>query len=261
MTQDKREAPDATSQDVGAFLNLEYQETHRYFLQIESTMHDVLKFYSVSLLALISVSVGLAEFVLGGDSEVPLYAILAGLWFVFTVVGLLELHYYVELRIRKIKMVEQLAAIRDHYLGSNDNLTRLLRLIPSVSESPPFLRRPSAEWYSVLYFCAANTGVLVFGLFSADKEWQFFPDPFGPSGSATALVLLAFGLVSFLYQFYSATASAFVEDLKREGEVGKSQYRLFPHDQVPHLFAPMNLAARAIESYVRRKRGRPSDNA
>lgn len=260
MTQDKPDAPNATSQDVGAFLNLEYQETHRYFLQIESTMHDVLKFYSVSLLALISVSVALAEFVLQEDTDVPLHAILAGLWFVFTVVGLLELHYYVELRIRKIKMVEQLAAIRDHYLGSSGGLARLRRLIPSVSKSPPFLRRPSAEWYSVLYFCAANTGVSVFALVSANREWQLFPDPFGPPGTATALILLGFGLVMFLYQFYSATASAFVEDLKREREVGKSQYDLFAHDQVPHLFKLLNLLARAIESYVRHKREGPSDN-
>lgn len=258
--EDESNADTIQAKNLASFLNLEYQETHKYFLQIESTMHDVLKFYSVSLLGLISVSVALAQFLLGDGAEVPLHATLTALWSVFTVVGFLQLHYYLELRIRKIKMVEQLAAIRDSYLGSSPNLRGLIRLIPSVRKSPPFLRRPSAEWYSVLYFCAANAGVGVFAFFSANREWDFLPDGLGPGQTTRSLIFSAIGLALFLYQFYSATALAHVEDLKRESEVGPSQYDLFAHDSVPHLFWPLNWIARVIEAYTRHKRTRGRSN-
>lgn len=253
MSQDEPNAggDTAQSQTLGAFLNLEYQETHRYFLQIESTMHDLLKFYTVSLLGLISVSVALAEFVFQDGAEVPLWATLAALWFVFAVVGLLQLHYYVELRIRKIKMVEQLAAIRDHYLRPHKHLAHLLRLIPSVPKSPPFLRRPSAEWYSVLYYCAANTGVALFAIFSLDKEWGFLRDLVGPRYTASALILSACALALFLYQFCSVTALAYGQDLKREQEVGESQYDLFVHGEVPRVFQVINWVACRTEAFVR----------
>src|SRR5262245_36652218 len=110
-------------------LEIELQETNKYFLQIESTMHDAMKFYSTLVLGVITASIALASMeVKDALSTAPSLITsqshkmrwLGFLWLVFAAIGYLTLLYFLELRIRKVKMIDRLAAIRD-YLATREH--------------------------------------------------------------------------------------------------------------------------------------------
>ena len=68
-------------------LELEFQETQKYFLQIEATMHDVMKFYSTLVLGVITASIALASMVMQTGSGLPTLRSLAKINYPFTLLG------------------------------------------------------------------------------------------------------------------------------------------------------------------------------
>src|SRR5438132_812538 len=155
-------------------LEIELQETNRYFLQIESTMHDVVKFYSTLVLGVITASIALAEMeakTTGGKTLIPSGASklrwLGFLWLMFAGIGYLLLRYFFELRVRKIKMIDRLAATREYLAGRDGGtiaawLNNTEIFITGVKHSPPYLRRPCGEWYLMLYLSAVNAVAIGF---------------------------------------------------------------------------------------------------
>jgi hypothetical protein len=234
-------------------LEIELQETNRYFLQIESTMHDAMKFYSTLVLGVMTASIALASMEV---SDAPLSLIatraqkmrwLGFLWLVFTAIGYLTLLYFLELRIRKVKMIDRLSAIRDYLAarehGSAEALLRNQALfITGVRRAPPYLRRPCGEWYLMLYLCILNaTG---FAFFVWAFQWLVIG------------WLVVIGVTAFLAQFWTVTAWAFKEDTKRSQTFGESEYSFLPHREVPALFKVFNGIAMAIEVIIRWMRRR-----
>jgi len=232
-------------------LEMELQETNKYFLQIESTMHDAMKFYSTLVLGVITASIALASMdVKAASSAAPSLITtqaqkmrwLGFLWLVFAAIGYLTLLYFLELRIRKIKMIDRLAAIRD-YLATRDAgaVASLLRndalFITGVLRSPPYLRRPCGEWYLMLYLCILNAVGISFFV------WAFQWLAIG--------WLLGMGVVAFLWQFWTVTAWAYKEDTSRSAKFGERNYTFLPHGEVPGLFKIFDLVAAAIEGMIR----------
>jgi hypothetical protein len=237
-------------------LEMELQETNKYFLQIESTMHDAMKFYSTLVLGVITASIALASMEVkaassGAPSLITTQAQkmrwLGFLWFVFAAIGYLTLLYFLELRIRKVKMIDRLSAIRD-YLAARErgNVETLLRndalFITGVSWSPPYLRRPCGEWYLMLYLCILNA--MGIGFFIWAFQWL------------TIGWLFAAGVAAFLWQFWTVTAWAYEEDAKRAVKFGESKYTFLPHEDVPGFFKIFDRIARTIEAMIRWKRGK-----
>jgi hypothetical protein len=235
---------------------MELQETNKYFLQIESTMYDAMKFYSTLVLGVITASIALASMEVEAASsgtpslittQVQKMRWLGFLWLVFAAIGSLTRLYFLELRIRKIRMIDRLAAIRD-YLATRDGgavatlLTNDAVFITGVLRSSPYLTRPSGEWYLMLYLCILN--VVGIGFF----VWAFQWLPIG--------WLLAVGLAAFLWQFWTVTAWAYEEDTTRAAKFGERKYTFLPHGKVPGLFKIFNLIARAIEGMIGWKRGK-----
>src|SRR5438309_9811597 len=110
-------------------LEIELQETNKYFLQIESTMHDVIKFYSTLVLGVITASIALASMEVKAASsgapsliatQVQKMRWLGFLWLVFAAIGYLTLLYFLELRIRKVKMIDRLSSIL-YYLALRES--------------------------------------------------------------------------------------------------------------------------------------------
>lgn len=235
-------------------LEVELQETNKYFLQIESTMHDAMKFYSTLVLGVITASIALASMEVksaasGTPTLIPTEAQkmkwLGFLWLVFAAIGYLTLLYFLELRVRKIKMIDRLAAIRD-YLATRDHgaVETLLRndavFITGVLKSPPYLRRPCGEWYLMLYLCILNATAVGFFV------WAFRWLPIG--------WLVVVGVAAFLWQFWTVTVWAYREDMKRATKYGQSTYNFLPHREVMGPFKVFDLIAGAIEGAIQWKR-------
>jgi len=231
-------------------LEMELQETNKYFLQIESTMHDAMKFYSTLVLGVITASIALASMEVkaassGAPSLITTQAQkmrwLGFLWLVFAGIGYLTLLYFLELRIRKVKMIDRLSSIRD-YLATRERgaVETLLRndalFITGVTWSPPHLRRPCGEWYLMLYLCMLNA--VAVGFFVWACQWL----PIG--------WIIVVSLATFLWQFWTITAWAYGEDAKRAAKFGESKYTFLPHKDVPGLFMIFDKIASAIESII-----------
>ena len=232
-------------------LEMELQETNKYFLQIESTMHDATKFYSTLVLGVITASIALASMEVKAASsgapslittQVQKMRWLGFLWLVFAAIGYLTLLYFLELRIRKVKMIDRLSSIRD-YLATRDrgSVETLLRneaiFITGVPWSPPYLRRPCGEWYLMLYLCILNA--VGIGFFVWAFQWL------------TIGWLVAVGAAAFLWQFWTVTAWAYREDANRTAKFGESKYVFLPHKDVPGLFKIFDKIAGAMEAIIR----------
>ena len=108
---------------------------------------------------------------------------------------------YTELRVRKIRTLEEMAAIRDRYneLGKEIgiDLSKRLKMVTSVASSPPFLRRPCEDWYTVILMSFVNAvalGVaLAFFGFVVTPNWIKYSS--WGKGSVIGLGLLVFGFL------------------------------------------------------------------
>lgn len=224
-------------------LELEFQETQKYFLQIEGTMHDIIKFYSTIVLAVVTASIALAS--MQGPTEQAKLKWLSILWLALAATGYLILLYFFELRIRKVKMIDRMAAIREYFANrEHGSIEGWLRndavFITTVPKSPPYLRRPSGEWYLMLYLSALNSTAAAFVAWGLAFHWI---------GSLWAIVGGA--LVIFFGQFWTVTASAHKQDLDRARRFGQSTYSFLPDREVPFLLKPFDWVACAIEGVTR----------
>ncbi len=239
------------------FLLREYQETHNYFNNVERSMADLLRFYNSILAIMIPVSAVLFQY-LKNDKNL-LFWVMTALSVVVCLLGLYVFGMYIELRIRKIKTLEQIAIFREKMIEANQALSNILKMIPSISECPPYLRRPSSEWYTVSYISFVNglVAAVASGFFIRTKFFQriidVFPD-FVPKflGIVLPILILVF-FAKFLFKW--ATKYCFIYDLKREREYSvKNRYSfLDPSPYFPRLFWLAKWIAERYESKLQRE--------
>lgn len=229
-TSSKPSAPDPSS-----FLSREYSETSTHYLEVESRMHDVLKLFITLLLGLLAASFTFAQvFALPvgdppTDKVVPdkVWLGLSAVWLGFLVLSSLLRHYFIELRVRKIRFLEQIVAIRKAVTDASPDISSTLRLISGVEKAPPYLRRPSAEWYGIIYMSLTSGAVLASTL--AALSWVFFKWP--PAVLIPAAVVIFTGYTLICYG--SIVKFAYEHDLQRQEDIGDSQYEFLRHGEIP----------------------------
>jgi len=130
------------------FLISEYNQTNQYLVNVENSMLDLLKLYNSVLAILVPVSALIVKFLEKKD----IFLMLALMLLVFFLLGPYILGMYIELRIRKMKTLEQIAVYREKFIEINPLVfSKYLKMITSIKSCPPYLRRPSSEWYTVVY--------------------------------------------------------------------------------------------------------------
>ena len=76
----------------------------------------------------------------------------------FSLITTFLLAVYTELRVRKIAMLEAMAAARGYLMReasmSNTDLTRAITTVIGVQKCPKFIRRPSEDWYMLCLMSA-----------------------------------------------------------------------------------------------------------
>jgi len=231
------------------FLISEYQQTHAYFINVEKSMLDLLKLYNFVLSLLVPISA-----VLFRIFDTMHYFFVSALSFVFFLLGLYILGMYLELRVRKIKTLEQIAVFREKLIAADESFSEFLRMITSIKDCPPYLRRPSSEWYTVVYITFLN-GIafaffLCFGLVALNLL-----------GIVSSLMFIALPLITFevwIGLFLWATGYCYRYDLKREKEYQvKNEYTfLDPKPYFPAVFKPLRWCAEKHENTIRRSYSR-----
>ena len=140
---------------------------------------------------------------------------------------------YTELRVGKIRMLEEMAAIRGYQTQAADrkgvNIRSAITMVSSVSACPPYLRRPSEDWYTLLLMVISSASAfavalpfLTFGILTA----------FGvDSISHRRLVWISEGLIAWLaaayLEFAWLTRFCYRLDLERKRKFTQAQYVFF----------------------------------
>jgi diadenosine tetraphosphate (Ap4A) HIT family hydrolase len=242
------------------FLVSEYKETHKYLINVEKSMLDLLRFYN-SVFAIVVPISGLFLKFLGRTHAFPFLATLA---FIVSLLGLYILAMYIELRVRKIKTLEQIAVFRERFIETNSIFSQYLKMITAIKYCPPYLRRPSSEWYTVIYMSFLN-GVGISSIITFLLLWLLDTSfCLNFLGGLKIPLVIVLPVLSFLLivrgLFLWATRYCYIYDLKREREYNTKNQYLFldPRPYFPMVFKLFKWLAEREEGVTRSRYG-PQD--
>ena len=227
-----------TAEHVDTFLQKEFDTAAGYFEHVETKLSSVVTFYATLLIAVISGSyyISVSEMFQKMSFwviQAPRAFFIALAALVFFGIGIFFLGMYTELRTRKIRMLEEMAAIRDYYIKTGKaigkDVSSGITMVAEIVRCPEFLRRPSEDWYTLLLMsfvnsCALATAV-TFGLFVVVPNWIKYT-----TVGKFVVVALWLGVFTavFFSQFRWITVFCFVLDCERELKHGTSEYALMP---------------------------------
>jgi hypothetical protein len=226
---------DDASSNMEDFLQKEFDTTAGYFQHVETKLLDVVRFYTAIVLAVLTgiYYIAVSEMFKRAfwiiRTPRAFFIMLTSL--VLFVIGLFFLGMYTELRVRKIKMLEEMAAIRGHYAEkatkAGIDLSERVKMVTTIVKSPPFLRRPSEDWYTMILMSFINAVAVS----TACSFLVFVVAPNWVKNNAWAqwaevVIWVGVGIVIFLRQFRWVTVFCYVEDCARELKHGRSQYGL-----------------------------------
>ena len=114
------------------FLEKEFESAAAYFQHVEGKLNNLLVFFATLLIAVITACyyIGSSEmFRTLAFTQTPRAFLVAFLLIAFAIIGLVFVGVYTELRVRKIRMLEEMAAIRGYEIeaGSSGRIQHPLR--------------------------------------------------------------------------------------------------------------------------------------
>jgi hypothetical protein len=254
----QRRLGEASERDAAGFLDKEFDAASSYFQHIEGKLTNLLVFFATLLIAVIS-----GCYYLGSSdmfrnltfSHTPRAFLIALLLTTFTVISMVFIGVYTELRVRKIRMLEEMAAIRRYQIDraalNSSEIRAAVTMVSSIPECPPYLRRPSEDWYTLLLITISSASAFA-------VAFPFFIFGIGnvlgaQSPGHVYLIRIGEGTVAFLLAAYSEfswfTRFCYQLDLERQAKFQKPSYVFFPkHGQsFPWPLAWLDLLAAGIE--------------
>jgi hypothetical protein len=243
------------------FLKQEFDTSSSYFGHIEGKLLNIVTFYLTVVLAVVT---GI-YYVAGSETfaKMPFWHVTGPRAFfmglvalVFSLIGTFLLGMYTELRTRKILLLEEMARIREHFIQASSkqgkNIADAIGLVSGVSKCPPYLRRPSEDWYTILLMVFVNAVSVAFGV--AAQLYAFGTNIFkGLSSGQFVLFLISLALflmVGFL-QFRWVTVFCYLLDCRRAKKHGESQYELLPKHRSE--FPPGLRLLNSIAEYIEKR--------
>lgn len=219
-------------------LEKEFDTSNAYFAHVESKLLNIVTLYLTVILAVVT---GI-YYIAGSDmfAKMKFWQVTGPRAFfmglvavVFSLIGTFLLGMFTELRTRKILVLEDIAGLRGHYLQAGALAGKptgdVIRLVSSVVKCPPYLRRPSEDWYTALLVVFVNAVSLAFAV--GAEFYAFATNLIKGNGRGQGglflVCLIVFSGVAFI-QFRWVTVFCYLLDCRREKEHGPSQYELLP---------------------------------
>jgi hypothetical protein len=216
--------------DANDYLLKESDYDHAYFLAVEKLMFDHFNFFVVVLSGALAGTFAVVRLFMD-MKEIPVATgILFSLSLVVAIVFVIGRQIYVELRIRKIQMLEQLAILRKEWGETLQGEERAkfdskLILIKGIEKCPPYLRSGSAEWFTLIFFCfVIGTAGAAAVFFLMSWIWLgYLPDnqkSIFAAGYVGLAVGCLVGIALCLLSWHSTVLKTFFLDLKRQKRFG-----------------------------------------
>lgn len=254
----ERRLGEAAGKDGADFLDTEFESAAGYFQHVEGKLNNLLVFFATLLVGVITACyyIGSTDmFRTLAFTRTPRAVLVAFLLIAFAIIALVFVGVYTELRVRKIRMLEEMAAIRGYQIEAaaraGSNIQRAITMVSSVPQCPPYLRRPSEDWYTLLLITASGSAAVALAL-----PFLTFPIAVAcghPAFPFHQVVWLLEGLVTFLVagyvEFAWFTRFCFELDLERKRKFSLAEYVFFSkHGQsFPWPLRALDLLATRVE--------------
>lgn len=250
------------------FLDKEFDSAASYLQHTEGKLTNLLVFFATLVVAVISASyyIGSGDMFRTLTFCVTPRSFLIGLLLIaFALIALVFVGVYTELRVRKIRMLEEMAAIRSYQIAAaarnGEDIRPAIRMVSSVPECPPYLRRPSEDWYTLLLITTSGAGAFAVAL----PFWTFWAlNAFGlRSFPHQYLVWFAEGVCAFLLvgyvEFAWFTRFCYQLDLERREKFSPAQCVFFSKhgESFPWPLAMLDRLASWVERSYAKARSKP----
>ena len=214
--------------ELYSFLQSEFETTAEYMSHVEDKLANVLTFYSTLLFGVVSACSYIATGELFAKTHflnmAPRALFIGVATGLFTAIGILHLGIYTELRVTKVRALEQMALVRSHFAALAKSfgmdLGQAVGTPSAVSACPRFLERPSDDWYTLVLMTLVNAvavavyiGSLLFGV---------WPGWFSVHRAELAVISSICLLFPAYTQFRWITLRCFILDCQREAIHGPS---------------------------------------
>lgn len=148
-----------TANSAVEYMLAEYQDLYQNIIHLENNLFNHLSFFTTLLIGIVTASVAIVQLV--GDRSGPLsgpiaVASVSVLFLLLFIVGRFELRMTTELRVRKMKFIEGITAIRQYFVDRDEAIKDYLVLPVGVEKAPPYLRVRCQDWYQILYISLIN---------------------------------------------------------------------------------------------------------
>ncbi len=261
----QRRLGEAAGKDGAGFLEKEFESAAAYFQHVEGKLNNLLVFFATLLIAVITACyyIGSSDmFRTLAFTKTPRAFFVGFLLIAFAIIGLVFVGVYTELRVRKIRMLEEMAAIRGYQIEvaarAGSDIRQAITMVSSVPQCPPYLRRPSEDWYTLLLITASGSAALAVAI-----PFLTFAIAFALGQPAIPLRHFVWGLeasVAFVgagyIEFAWFTRFCFDLDLERRRKFSRAEYVFFSkHGQsFPWPLGYLDLLATLIEGRREQKR-------
>jgi hypothetical protein len=256
------------SASASQFVSQELASTTTYFSQVETKMVSIVTLYSTLVVAVVP---GAAYIVTNQNLQQLMVlhvvsgklVVLAGFLTLFSLITTFLLAVYTELRVRKIAMLEAMAAAREFLMRSTAtstvDLNAAIRTVVGIQKCPKFLRRPSEDWYMLCLMSALG------GLFWASALFSTVVGvaPLHLQGYGAfwrllwALSLVVMGIVTYWHLCW-VVRFCFEMDLRREARFGPGCYDFLSgkSNTIPLILRPLDRICAWIEGrYLKSSQG------
>ena len=250
---------DAESELPSQFVLQELSSTTTYFSQVETKMVSLVTLYATLVVAVVPG----AAYVVTNQTIQQLHipyvtsvkALVLGIFLgLFSLITTFLLAVYTELRVRKIAMLEGMAAARAYLMRETSLLNAdpkgAITTVIGIRKCPKFLRRPSEDWYMICLMSALGGLFWAFSLFSLgvgliSVAWRsclvFRVMLWGIS--TTAFLVITYWHLSWVVRF------CYEMDLRRESKYGTPEYDYMSgkRSTIPMVLRPLDEICRWIE--------------
>ena len=232
----QRRLGEAAGEGAAGFLDKEFESASSYFQHVEGKLNNLLVFFATLLIAVITACyyIGSSDMFKNlGFSRTPRSFLIALLLFAFTLISVVFVGVYTELRVRKIRMLEEMAAIRGYEIQAADRKGANIREryhhgfkrfgVSSVSASTERGLVYAAPHGDLKCVCLCG-GPAISDVRDIDCIW-------GGLNTVPPLVWIAEGLIAWVaaayLEFAWFTRFCYQLDLERKRKFSQAQYLFF----------------------------------
>jgi hypothetical protein len=145
------------------FMMESYKDSSQNVMHIEGQLFNHMSFFLTLFIGTLTAAIAILQLTKQPNATISVTETMGifCLPFLFLLlVGQFEVQMIMQLRVRKIKFIENIAKAREYFIKADPELSSYIILPSKLEKTPPYLRVKSEDWYRLLFVISLNTVTL-----------------------------------------------------------------------------------------------------